>query len=617
MGNLLTYWKVWVLVLLVVGSLVSLGLKGGPSKGVEVVFISENSPAKDIIKQGSVITNFNGADITNLNDWLIETKDAKGEVDLIADGEEYKLKINNTLGLDVLDIQKLNLDMGLDLRGGTRVILKPKTEISAEIVENIKQTLQTRANLYGLKEIKFKTITDLAKNNYIQIEASGVGSDIVNNLLASTGKFEAKVTKPVYLAGEAGELQVGEKKYPVSATNQTILVDNKNLNPGDKFELDKIKFQYANRTDSTALFLADVYEGKDIELVYSDPQRSGVIPSGTNSYRFYFGVLVSQEGAERFAKVTADIPSIPDSSGELYLKDSEIIVYLDDKVVTNLRIGAELGGKPYTNPQISGGRETRKEALDEKLQLQTVLRSGSLPTGLEVVSTDIISPTLGSDFIKSAMYIGLFAGLSVFLIVFVRYRKLKVALPIFFVALSEVLLILGVAAINDGKIWLAILGINLIVVLLAWWKKKGVDMFSFLGAITIPLLGAGLSWTIDLPAIGGIIAAIGTGIDHQIIIADETIKGEARKIYGLKDKGSLLHNLRRSRHNGRSHVAINLFGSRICKRLCHHNNNRRLDWDFNNKASLRKNNRSHIKRARNSCRQSIIYILLFIEKLFQ
>src|SRR3989338_4654169 len=130
MGNLLTYWKVWVLVLLVVGSLVSLGLKGGPSKGVEVVFISENSPAKDIIKQGSVITNFNGADITNLNDWLIETKDAKGEVDLIADGEEYKLKINNTLGLDVLDIQKLNLDMGLDLRGGTRVILKPKTEIS-------------------------------------------------------------------------------------------------------------------------------------------------------------------------------------------------------------------------------------------------------------------------------------------------------------------------------------------------------------------------------------------------------------------------------------------------------------------------------------------------------
>ena len=33
-----------------------------------------------------------------------------------------------------------------------------------------------------------------------------------------------------------------------------------------------------------------------------------------------------------------------------------------------------------------------------------------------------------------------------------------------------------------------------------------------------------------------IIAAIGTGIDHQIIIADETISGEKRKIFGLKEK---------------------------------------------------------------------------------
>jgi len=67
-------------------------------------------------------------------------------------------------------------------------------------------------------------------------------------------------------------------------------------------------------------------------------------------------------------------------------------------------------------------------------------------------------------------------------------------------------------------------------------KKQEMDIFSVLGALTIPLLGAGLSWTIDLPAIAGIIAAIGTGIDHQIIILDETLTGHARRIYGLKDK---------------------------------------------------------------------------------
>lgn len=533
----LEYWKVWILAIMVVASLAAVGLKAGPSKGVEIGFISEDSPAKNILSQGMVITSLNGIQIANLNDWFRETAGLKGAVEITANGDEYKITVNDTLGLDVLDIQKINLDLGLDLRGGTRVILKPKENVSAEVVENIKQTLQTRANLYGLKEIKFKTLTDLSKDSFIQVEASGVGSDTVKNLLASTGKFQAKVTKPVYFFNTTTEIQLGQKKYPVKQVNAlSVEIDGKTLNPGDKFELEKINFQYLNRTSQAAFFLADVYEGKDIELVYSDPQRSGVIPVGENSYRFYFGVLVSQEGAERFAKVTSGIPSVPDRSGESYLQGSDILIYVDDNLVSSLRIGSELGGKPYTNPQISGGRETRKEALEEKLQLQTFLRSGSIPTGLDIVSIDIISPTLGSGFIFSALYIGLFSGIAVLLVVFARYRKPKVALPMFFISISEILLIVGVAAINDSRIWLPVLGLNMTILMLAWWKKKDVDIFSFLGALTIPLLGAGLSWTIDLPAIGGIIAAIGTGINHQIIIADETIKGSERKLYTMKEK---------------------------------------------------------------------------------
>ncbi len=536
--KLLENWKVVVLAIMVIASLAAVGLKSGPSKGVEIGFISESSPAKNILSQGTVITSVDGVQISNLNDWFRETSSLKGPVEITANGDDYKITVNDTLGLDVLDVQKFNLDLGLDLRGGTRVILKPKENVSAEVVENIKQTLQTRANLYGLKEIKFKTLTDLSQNNFIQVEASGVGSDTVKNLLATTGKFQAKVTKPVYFFNATqAEMQLGEKKYPVKLVNAlSVEIDSKTLNPGDKFQLEEISIQYLNRTGQAALFLADVYEGKDIELVYSDPQRSGVIPVGDNSYRFYFGVLVSQEGAEKFAKVTAGIPSVPDASGESFLQGSEILIYVDDNLVSSLRIGSELGGKPYTNPQISGGRPTRKESIEEKLQLQTFLRSGSIPTGLDIVSIDIISPTLGAGFISSTLYIGLFSGLAVFLVVFARYRKPKIALPMFFIAISEIILILGVAAINDSRIWLSILGLNTIILIVAWWKKKEVDIFSFLGALTIPLLGAGLSWTIDLPAIGGIIAAIGTGIDHQIIIADETLLGEKRKLLGMKDK---------------------------------------------------------------------------------
>jgi preprotein translocase subunit SecD len=44
-----------------------------------------------------------------------------------------------------------------------------------------------------------------------------------------------------------------------------------------------------------------------------------------------------------------------------------------------------------------------------------------------------------------------------------------------------------------------------------------------------------IGWTIDLAAIAGIIATIGTGIDSQIIILDETLTGESRNL-SLREK---------------------------------------------------------------------------------
>jgi len=70
-----------------------------------------------------------------------------------------------------------------------------------------------------------------------------------------------------------------------------------------------------------------------------------------------------------------------------------------------------------------------------------------------------------------------------------RYRKPKIVLPMMIVSLSEVLIIIGLAT--------------------------------------------GIGWTIDLASIAGIIAAVGTGVDSQIIIIDQTIKKEE---YSFKEK---------------------------------------------------------------------------------
>ena len=274
--------------------------------------------------------------------------------------------------------------------------------------------------------------------------------------------------------------------------------------------------------------MATVYEGEDIELVYSDPQRSGIAPAGRNAYTFFFGVLVSQKGAQRFADVTTAIPSYIDfQTGEEYL-DSKIYLYLDGELVSELRIAADLGGKVYTTPQITGTRATREEAIKEKLNLQIILRSGALPVKLETVSFGVISPTLGSGFFAAAVQAGLVAAGVVAIIVFVRYRRIKIAIPMVFIALSEVVIILGIAATGDFFIWAGVLIVNTFIVVMSWTKKYEVDIYAWVGAILIPIIGM-LSWTIDLPAIGGIIAAMGTGIDHQIIIADEAVTGKKRE----------------------------------------------------------------------------------------
>jgi preprotein translocase subunit SecD len=326
----------------------------------------------------------------------------------------------------------------------------------------------------------------------------------------------------------------------VLVSNDTVTVNGNAIPQNNSFMLEGIQFERSNVTGTKALFMATVYRGSDIEIVYTDPQHSGLIPTG-NFYRFYFTVLVSNEGAQRFAKVTSGIPSQLDlESGESYLKDTSIYLYLDNDLQSSLRIAASLGGQAYSTPQIEGGREKIEDASEEKIRLQTILRSGALPVSLETKSISIISPTLGSNFIQSAMLAALLAAGVVVAIVFIRYRSLKVAIPMVLTGFSEIIIIMGISAAGafDAGIWAFVLALNVCLIAAVWWKLKESDMFASIGAILIPLLGL-LSWNIDLPAIGGVIAAIGIGVDQMIIIADETISGRKetkKQLYSLKEK---------------------------------------------------------------------------------
>jgi preprotein translocase subunit SecD len=531
----------------VVVSVLAIGMKYYPygRNGIEIVYVSKDSPAKNILLEGMQITELNSQIVKDLADWKAKTSSLAGLVSVRADNNIYNININGSIGIDAMDIERTNLDFGLDLRGGTRVVLKPKgcikTDVNAtsctitrDIVNQIIGTLQTRSNMYGLKDIKFYALGS-GDDYYIQVEAAGIGRGVVDQLLSAQGKFEAKIDKPLKIDNGRASLILETDTYAINVLNDSLEINGSVVYTNQTFTLKNIVFQYVNRTESTLNLFATVYEGKDIELVYTDPQKSGIAPRN-NVYEFYFVVLVSAKGAERFAIVTAGIPKHVDIySGEEYL-DSKIYLYLDDGLVSDLRIGSSLGGQVYTTPQIQGAEKDLDSAVQEKLRLQTILRSGALPTSLETVSVDVIPPTLGSNFFMFAIYSGLFAALSVAVVIFIRYRKIKPAIFMTFTVLCEVLIILGIASSSDYLVWGIALVANMAVVIFAFLKKQEIDALAWIGALLIPLLGILVAWTVDLSAIGGIIATIGTGVDHLIIITDETMRKKEEAVYTFKEK---------------------------------------------------------------------------------
>lgn len=349
------------------------------------------------------------------------------------------------IGLSVYDAPTTNIRKGLDLQGGTRVLLQPEKKVDSADMGLVIENLKERLNVFGLSDVVVREASDLEGNQYVLIEIAGANQEEVRELISKQGKFEAKVG------------------------NVTV---------------------FRGGNDVT-------YVCRSADCSGIDPQR-GCGQSGPNQWAcsFRFTISLSPEAAEGQAEATKELDIVVEGNGDEYLSE-KLYLYLDDVLVDELNIGADLKGRASTDIMISGSgagatqQDAMFDALNNMKRLQTILITGSLPVKMEVQKTDAVSPVLGQDFVKNAFVMAIAAVLAVSLVIFIRYRKIKITLPMLFTMASEVTIILGVAAL--------------------------------------------IQWNIDMAAIAGIIVAVGTGIDDQIIIADETLRGESQK-FGWKER---------------------------------------------------------------------------------
>lgn len=491
--NFFKNWRLYLLVLVVLGSIIT--IIPTPQSGVIIKSVSTNSPFLGKVSIGDTIDWANEKQITSPED-LYGFDDFTGVFRYTKNGELDLVDISKPgLGLVVDEKPDSKINLGLDLIGGTRVILKPIEEnVSVDTIDQIISTLETRINIYGLRESRFQTVNDINGDSYIQIEMAGGSQAEIEELLAKQGKFEGKIPKIIEIEDNSGTLTLNEKDYDIKYSGNKLTIDENSLSLNDIDTLDGLDYQFVNYTNNSAVLLFTVFTGEDVRSVCMQDQpgicasRLYETPGG---YEFMFQVILSKESAEKFAKMTHGMNILVDpNSGEAYL-ESKLALFLDQNLITELSISGDLAGKALTEPSITGGRETRDEARQEKLKLQSILQSGELPVELETIRVDQVSATLGQEFISSAILAGMIAGLMVGIVIFIRYRKISISIPVIITSFSEVVIILGVSSI--------------------------------------------VGWTIDLAAIAGIIAAVGTGVDSQIMILDELIRG-GQKIYTLKER---------------------------------------------------------------------------------
>ncbi|MBT3395005.1 hypothetical protein HOA59_02280 [archaeon] len=392
------------------------------------------------------VLEINDATIKNLADYTNKISQIQIDetIKITTDRSEYTLLKTESIGLIVQEVPTSNIRKGLELQGGTRVILKPELEVTDQERDELIQVMTYRLNTYGLSDVKIKKSDDLLGNKYILVELAGATEQEVKELIASQGVFEARIANETVFGGGSEDIT------------------------------------FVCRNDGTCAGIRDC-----------SPNSEGT------SCKFEFQIQLTQKAAENFATATGNLEINNSESGGQYLSEP-IELYLDDQLVDSLNIASDLKGVAATKIVISGPGfgETEQEAimnsLDSMNKLQTILITGSFPFKLEIVKLDTISPALGNEFVNNALLAGLFAILAVTAVIFIRFKKLKISIPVFVTLISELIIILGFAAVSKQNL--------------------------------------------DLAAIAGIIAAIGTGVDDQIVIIDEVISKHTEYFYKWKER---------------------------------------------------------------------------------
>ncbi len=440
-----------------------------------------------------------------------------------------RVRIAGLLAIVILSLFSIGFNgvkFGIDFSGGVRIPVLLETSVSADVMEDMVSTIKTRAAAFGLTEVKVRPIGDseiyvelpqsspqLVRDVETVLSQQGVYQGVVDGKIAirgddiytgTIGRVPSQYLQGADWAVSFTVTQGGAKRF-----SQTVLgkadyplymfldrPDNAIVVVGEKSLMNHSKSAGGQVSKSRALELAVnslKLEGADIP-VYIEEDIAGdfSIAPANNRTKAIVSANSTLMPKLREAGFVVVEKSDEEMSPEYQVSQSSpasdaVSVWKAVGLLSSPRLAKSVTeGVPSFSYLINGAAQgdtataRAADALKKERELESILKGGALPVHITLGSKTLVPAPLGAEFLRLSLIGIVFSLIAISLMVALRYMHPQIVLPMICISIAELIILV------------AILG----------------------------------SFTIDLSAMAGILAAIGVGIDAQIVVTDELLKKE-------------------------------------------------------------------------------------------
>ena len=313
------------------------------------------------------------------------------------------LIILGVIGASVYILFNLPITLGLDLQGGTRMVLEgrdtDKVKVSDDSMAGVVAVIRNRIDALGVSEPTIQR----KGNDQVIVELPGIKDP----------------ERAIKLIGDTALLEFIEAEWSPGDV-RTVSAEKLKDFYGPNARMDTVKEMRNGRTESERPIILK-------KTVLTGAELKGAWPGLDQYGNPVVDIEFNLQGSQTFADVTARSVGKP------------IAIVLDNKIISAPNVREPI---PSGKAQISGSF-TAEEVQD----LVIKLKAGALPIPVKLVETRVVGPSLGRDSIDKSKVAGI-VGFAIIIAFMVLYYRLPGILADVSLAIYVPLTLAGLALLH-------------------------------------------------------------------------------------------------------------------------------------------------------------------------